>query len=600
MSLQGLPDFFQPIPATGYPIYYPYENAGNFCVPPIGLEVGKRTDERPDFLLELVRGDDPSLAPYGVLDFRLQPRYEMEEALQQVRDRHPEGIVAPILFSSGFLRLQSGDNTTDIPEDLKAPIPLTWNGLGNVRFSLKVLTSTAIMIKSAMQGEFLPLSACAEMELVGVAPRLPLIVHFNPTQLLAALSELGNQARHIARSAIISFFRQELDHLPLEVVGEIANSETFAETMVDWVRSYWGTFVPSPQADRQPYFQLTSRDTVGSGQMVWNLAQPLQTFRPLFLELNPLEAIKMAIAQYGIDALIRQTIIPSFSTGMLPVTILANLPTHRPNVEVVGVTLKAAPLMPHRPQAAIATKEFNSPEDKALALLRLSPIEPPQYTATTFALISDSRGIRKFKGVEKPCSGNMLYLSPADFPIRFMTIEASATLLEQSSLQGRCYWQEAEMHIEQLFELNQIHPLIALALPQQINGAILEFEARSLHNDKILSIGPIPAKSLKLGVHSFREYGSQQIIVECVFPEDVTLFAIDLLPEDRSEIPEEISVLSFTPAQSTKVWRYLARSPFKSGYRYRFHPKDDHPLPDWSLLQSPFVPLKLQVRTQEG
>ena len=65
MSLQGLPDFFQPFAATDYSIYYPYENLGNFIVAPVGLEVGNRPDGCPDFLLELVRGEDPSLDPYG-------------------------------------------------------------------------------------------------------------------------------------------------------------------------------------------------------------------------------------------------------------------------------------------------------------------------------------------------------------------------------------------------------------------------------------------------------------------------------------------------------------------------------------------------------
>jgi hypothetical protein len=600
MSLQGQPDFFQPITATGYAIYYPYENAGNFCVVPVGLEVGNRPDGCADFLLELVRGEDPNLNPWGVLDFRLQPRYEMADALVQVRSRHTEATVAPLLFSSGFLRLLSGESTIDIPDDLKVPMPLIWNGLGNVRFSLKVSISTATLIKGALQGEYLPLSACAEMELSGVAPRLHLHVRFDPAQLLTALSELGDQARYIARSDIVSFFRQEPSHLPLEIVGEVSDVEAFPETMTDWVRSYWGTFVPSPRQDGQPYLRLVPLDTVGSGQMELDLSKPLQTFRPLLLYLNPLKAVKEAIAHYGLDALIHYTVIPTFSTGMLPVTIFANLPTHCQNVEVIGVTLKAAPFLPHRPQAAIATVEFYPPEDKAIARLLLSPIEPPEYTATTYVLIGDSHGIRRYKGVEKPCSGNTVYLSPDDFPVTFITIEAFQDLLELSSLQGICRWQEAGAIIEQTFELNQVHPLVALALPQGVNGATLEITARSMESDKTLSLGLLPAKSLKLGLHSFREYGPQQIQVECFFREDNSLFAIDLLPEGRPETPEEIGVLSFTPAQPTKFWRYLACSPFQPGYRYRIHPTDDQSPSDWSTIQLPFAPLKLQTNSQGG
>jgi hypothetical protein len=598
MSLQGLPDFFQPIMATGYAIYYPYENAGNFCVAPVSLEVGNRLDGCPDFLLELVRGEDPSLDPWGVMDFRLQPRYEMADALVQVRSRQPEAMVAPLLFSSGFLRLLPSESTTDIPDDLKAPMPLTWNGLGNVRFSLnKLSTSTATLIKGALQGEYLPLSACAEMEVLGVAPRLHLHVRFDPAQLLTALSGLGDQAQYIARPDIVSFFRQAPSHLPLAIVGEVSDVEAFAETMTDWVRSYWGAFVPSPRLDGQPYLRLVPLDTIGSGQMEWDLSQPLQAFRPLSLYLNPLKAVKEAIAHYGLDALIHYKVISTLSTGMLPVTIFANLPTHRQNVEKIGVTLKAAPFLPHRPQAAISTVEFNPPEDKEIANLRLSPIEPPEYTATTYALIGDSRRIRKFKGVEKPCRGNTVYLSPDDFPVKFITIEAFQNLLELSSLQGTCHWQEAGETIEQTFELNQDRSLVGLVLPQGIDGATLGITACSLQSDNTLSLGPLPAKSMKLGLHSFREYGPQQIQVECIFREGIFLFAIDLLPEGRPETLEEISVLSFTPAQPTFFWRYFARSPFQAGYRYRIHQVDDQSPSEWSSIQSHFAVLKLIVNS---
>ncbi len=597
LSWQELPDFFQPIAANGYSIYYPYENAGHFLVAPVGLEVGDRPDGDGDFLLELVRGVNPKLAPYGVLDFRLQPCYELMEALVQVRDRHPAGVVEPLLLASGWLRLQAGDQVTDIPEDLKVPIPLSWNGLGNVRLSLTLSASTATLIKGALQGEHLPLSACAEMELAGVAPRLPLQVQFNPVQLLAALGELGDSSRRVARSSLVRFFQQDLGLLPLTVSGEVHDVTTFAETMADWVRVYWGTFTPSPQLDGEAYLSLAATDTVGSGQMVWDLSQPLQTFRPVVLYLNPLAAVKDAIAQHGADAFIRNTIMPSFSTGMLPVTIFANLPDYRPNVDTIGVTLKAAPYLPYRPQAAIATQDFTPPNDTAIALLRLSPTEPPHYTATTYALITDSYGIRKFKSVEIPGSGNTLYLSPADFPLTFISIEAFAVLLTVCTLHGTCRWPEADTIIEQSFELNQDHPRVALALPQSIAGATLNITARALQSDQTLHLDSLPAKSLKLGLHSFREYGPQQIPLHCQFTNDspyaIDLYAIDLLPEGRPQTADEISVVAFTPTQPRKTWTYLVRSPFQSGYRYRVHTNPDEPPSTWSPVQSPFEPLTI-------
>src|SRR5712691_1000803 len=74
MILQGLPDFQQPVQGDGLQIFYPFEGRGNFVLIPDRLAIAERKDGRPDFMLELVRGKDL----YGVLDFRLRPRYRID------------------------------------------------------------------------------------------------------------------------------------------------------------------------------------------------------------------------------------------------------------------------------------------------------------------------------------------------------------------------------------------------------------------------------------------------------------------------------------------------------------------------------------------
>ena len=139
--------------------------------------------------------------------------------------------------------------------------------------------------------------------------------------------------------------------------------------------------------------------------------------------------------------------------------------------------------------------------------------------------------------------------------------------------------------------------MIALALPKGTAGATLEIEARSREEAKALQLGPFPARNLQLGLHSFPEYGSHRVEITCVFDNDIQLFAIDLLPEDRPETPEEITVLHFTPAQLKREWTWLARSPFRAGYRYRTHRSPDESPTAWSEIRSPFESLKIRVET---
>lgn len=598
MSLQGLPDFYKPIPGNGYQIFYPYENAGDYIILPDLLEISDRPDDDPDFRLDLVRGENPNLlpSPYGILDFRLQPHYAIAEALTLLRQQHSEAMISPAIFASGFLRLYAIGQTDEIPADLRVPMPLTWNGLGNARFTLKLAPTTALLLKSSIEGNALLLSADAEMELEGVAPRLPLQVRFNANHLLSLLASLGNEQRQIARSEILRFFRQDISLLPFEVVGTVSDRETLAETLTDWVRVYFGKFIPSPNDDAKPYLALIPAPS-DDRSIEWDLSQPLRVPRPLVLNLNPLAAAQKIVQAQGIDAIARTTIIPAFSTGILPVSVSANLPAHRPGVIAMGVTLRAAPYLPYRPQAVIATTELTPPEDQARLLLRLAASEPPQYTVMTFVVVSNSQGAKQFKSDEMPHSGDTLYLNLDDFPVTFLPMEALRSLLEIASIRGVCRCLDQGILLEQSFVLNLEQPAIALCLPQTAAGATLDITAQCRSTDKILRLNSLPAKPLKLGLHSFREYGPQTVQIDCNFNDATSLIAIDLLPEDRPV--EEMQVLSFTLSRPHREWTYLARSPFQVGYRYRLH-SEDSTLPfAWSAVLPPFERLTISTLTLE-
>lgn len=122
---------------------------------------------------------------------------------------------------------------------------------------------------------------------------------------------------------------------------------------------------------------------------------------------------------------------------------------------------------------------------------------------------------------------------------------------------------------------------------------MIEIKAHSRSDAATVTFGPVPAKGLELGLYSFREFGPHAVRINCTFNDDKPLLAIDLLPEDRPETSEEISVIALTPAQPSKEWTYFARSPFHFGYRYRLHPRADEAPGAWSEIRSPFDSFKL-------
>jgi hypothetical protein len=604
VSWQGLPDFQRPIRAEGCEILYPYEGMGAHTLLPDRLEVAERGDGRPDFSLELVRGENPLLppAPYGVLDLRLRPRYRIDEALRALRDRHPSRMISRASFSAGFLRLRPLGDATDVPADLLEPVPLSWNGLGVARWILRLSPDGITLLTRSLQSELLALAAAAEVELFGVSPRLPLQVHFDPRSLLEMMLARADAQRRIAWADLVALFRRDPASLSIGLVGAAdgVDRDELAGALADRVRLRFGAFIPSPREDAGPYVRLASADEIGRGRVEWDLAQPVAVPRVLMLALDPLESARELVARAGLDAVMRETVVPPIPTGVLPVLISANLPDRRVGLLAVGVEIRAPARPPHRVQAVVESAELTPPEDAATVRLRLSPAEPPEYTFSTFVVVRDGSGIERLDGEPRPHRGPRLDLSPDMFSVEFVLVEAGRPLLEQASVQGICRRSDRGTAVSQPFELTLARPAIALALPRGTTGATLEVEARLSDGSRSLELGPLPAQNLQLDLHSFPEYGPHRIEIVCVFDDDRPLVAIDLLPEGRPEAPEEITALHFTPAQPRREWNWLAPSPFRAGYRYRPHLGPEEPPASWSAVRSPFEDLEISARATGG
>ncbi|RIE03502.1 hypothetical protein D3H35_12705 [Cohnella faecalis] len=258
--------------------------------------------------------------------------------------------------------------------------------------------------------------------------------------------------------------------------------------------------------------------------------------------------------------------------------------------------MRAAPHPPSRPQAVTASTELSSRSGAAFVRLKLSPLEPLAYTCSTFIVTEDSRGIRQWDGLELARTEERLRLKPDDFPIRFVPIAVSPELLELATIRGRCEWLEANhSSASSAFVLDRDRPELAIAIPAAASNASFDFDVLSVEGDRSLHLGPFSAEPLLLGLHLFPEYGPQQISIELAEAASPSLVAIDLLPENREEMAEAVTVLALTRNQSKKSWSYLASSPFYPGFRYRKHAGADGSPEPWSEIQSPFERLVLDA-----
>jgi hypothetical protein len=409
----------------------------------------------------------------------------------------------------------------------------------------------------------------------------------------------------VAWDALVSFFHKgiatDAQDLPLQVDAEVeeAQHRLFAEAMVDRLYQRFGAFVPAPDVADGGHLALTAADEVGSATFRWDLSEALKVSRPLLLHLHPLEAARELVRNEGLDAVVSRTVVPPLQTGVLPLSIIANLPPHREGVLALGVTVEAPPKPPHRMQAIIETVELDPPDDTEELNLRFSPAEEPAYTVRTFAVLRDTTGIERLEGEERPHAGQQLRLTVADFPLCFIPLEASDRLLELARVQGTCHWQDEEETVEMPFTLDQDQPSFALVLPERAAEARLHIEATAREGENSLILNSLPAEAQQIGLYSFAEYGPHEITITCVFDDETTSFAVDLLPEAAPESQDEITVLAFEPQRSSRTWRWFAANPFRAGYRYRLNDSNDGGAGPWSEVCSPFASLTILVAEEE-
>jgi len=591
MTFEELPDFQGQLQRNNVTLLAPFQAGKAYTLLPSAIGIAKRQDGSPDFHLGVIRPSNPMLppAPYGMLDFRLQADFPMEDGLMLLRGQQPGASLEQANFRDGFVQLLPVEGLNQAAPELYAPVAVSSQGLGLVRFVARLDTHGAQLVKD-MLSSITPMRAIAHMEIWGVAPRLPLQVHLDPARSLQYLAARSGQSGQIFRAQLEAAFSSPSNDVPWKVDGNLdqVGLTAFGECMADHVRARFAALSAPQQPGGEPILTLPPLDQFDSGAFDWDLSQPLVTARLFPLSFDPLAAARSMLASQRSDTVLSMETIPSLKTGLAMLSVSANLPPQGPNVLSIGVTVKVPPKVPFRPQQINKTIELAEPRNTGSMTVQLSPKEELEYLVQTFVILQDSGGIQRVEGQDTPRSGEKLDLTVDDFPLTFILVEASDRLLAVGSVTGTLSNSNAQIS----FSLATAAPRTTLYLPKDTE-ATLQFEVRSADGSHVLKLGPMPARPMKLDVSSFREYGPQSLDIRCAFPDGRGLMAIDLLPEGSSESPSNITVIALTAQTPQHAWTWFASSPFAPGYRYRQH-SSGTPNP-WSNVLSPFEPLSLQA-----
>jgi hypothetical protein len=589
-ALWGRPDFAAKQATTAFDVYASYE-PGPYFLCPTGLAIALLAPGRPDFEIVFTRSSGAG-PDSGLFHFGIEQNEPIDDALAFLRRSDPKSTVQPVPFESGFIRLVVASDLMSVPSDLLQPVPLGWGGIKATRCDIPVSADSASILKASLTST-LNVSARAELEVLGVAPRVAGTVVFDPAKLLAPLIAAGAGSRVIPRTALDEYFLQAPGSLPLAIEGDPAfDPPSFAEAMAGRVRMQFGSFVPSPTGQGPTYLELAA--TIPSGTFRWDLSQPIAVLRPFVFVLDPFEAARDMAKGSGIAGLYREVTTTRPPFGFFDIDVAAFLPPVRLGLVDLGVLIEAPARLPYRPQAvSLPPISFQPPDDHAVAHLHLSPLEALHYVTRTWADVIASGVPHHLLGDPVARTEAMIRFQAQDFPLSFLELSADPALLALANLSGAVrYTAQGGTSVSVPFVLTAALQRTSVVLPRDAADASLSVDALPLPQGgappaAALTLGPLPASGQHFSLGSFAGYGAHNVPVLCSFDSgSIGTFAVDLVADGQPEA--NIATFYLTRGGATANWSYVATSPFAAGYRWRVHPSGA-----WSQSLDPGISLQL-------
>ncbi|MBI1180090.1 MAG: hypothetical protein GC201_05990 [Alphaproteobacteria bacterium] len=580
MSRKGIPDWSQPV-AAGDGLFFAWEEPRRVFAAPLDLAVAREPGGAPALSLELIRIDGGPSGPqvFGQLAVRFAGRFAIAERQQAVFALHPEAKVEPLAPLGGFLRFQAA-GAVDLPDDLLAPRPLVWAGSGSLSFAARLGTAAANLLHGALVDGLVPVAAVAEVEARGMARRAPARASFDPARLSGVLAAAASEGTW--RAGPIAEALLGIDDAAVFRIDGAATDATrlaAAQACADRLIGRWGRLAPAADPAKGTAFALDTA-AMAAGSVTWDLSDEAVVPRGFVLASSPLETARLALAD-GFT-LTRDAPVVPFATGLHVVSLYANLPPHRVGVLMMSTELRAPPFPPDRPQTVAAAATFRDGETAKSVSIRLSPAESLAFDYQTVAFVTGSGGAQRLAGPVLHHEGALLTIAPSSFPVRFVRLEAAPAVLDLMRLRVTCSGTRAGAPWSAAASLDQDTPSAALALPRDVDDAVLAVAATALDGSRTLAVDSRPAEDLYLDLSALPGWGPAKADLACAFDGDATVAAVECAPEDRLDDPDAVGLVRMTPSAPAREWRWLVTDPLRPGFCWRwFRPAGETAAP-WS------------------
>ena len=203
-------------------------------------------------------------------------------------------------------------------------------------------------------------------------------------------------------------------------------------------------------------------------------------------------------------------------------------------------------------------------------------------------LLSDGRA-ETLKGPLRSGEREHLLVGIDDFGLRWLPVEAEPAFLGEADIEVECFGTRKGKPWSARATLDVARPELAFAVPFDVDDAAIRAVARARRDGAQRAMAPLAADSLRLDAFSFEGSGSRELALSCEFDDDARQCAIEIAPEDGIDDPARRKRVSFLRTRPQQSFGWLALSPFRGGYRWRWHAQAQ-----WSPVLQPDAPLRLR------
>ncbi len=587
----GRPDWHAPTHVAGRQALAVFEQPGHFRIAPVRLSAFAR-DREPPLRLDVYQQDrgDAGLERFSLLSIAFAAEFDLDPVRSGLLESAERTQVEPLAVQRGWLRLTSA-NALDLPDALHALQPLDALNIGSLGMTLRMDSTATDLFVAALQRGLMTIGADAWISVRGVAERMPLKVAFDPSSLLGAVRAAAQGGTAIALDTL----RTQLAAAPqtfgfdgLFALSQAQRTQA-ADALIDRCCARFASPQPDLGTDSAGVRIVFDPALMPAGTISWDLSEPVLAPRMLGLVADPLGPLRELPAAQWEETAIRRHDVRALQSGWHAIAVTQNLPTRRIGVLRAQVELSAPPQPPARAFTAKATVRLDSTREPAFADLRLSPAEPLKYRwKTSLFVLVGGRG-ELIEGPQHESDREHLLIGPDDFGVRFVTVEAEPAFLREARIKIECSGRRGDRPWSIRGMIDTAAPDIALAIPLDVVDAQIHAIALALAGDAECTMAPVPASNLRLDAFSFEGSGRRDLAIECVFDDDKPQALIELVAEGREEEPERLQSVRLTPLVAATAWSWVALSPFRSGYRWRWLGRDI-----WSEVRDPADALKLR------